>query len=146
MIYQIKNIHSSITPCERGQDEKPKLVSNSTVTIVELAKVIQGTFHQGKTELFGETAGSKCFWMVLVIITYAVIKGASRWNQTDLDIIFLNGDAVDKMLGKQTFLTIKELPRNVELAENSFMADFKGSNLFFFIRRLELSTKLFRKT
>ena len=49
MIYQIKGINSSIAPCEKGQYEKTKLVSNSTVTIVELAKVAQGTFHQGKT-------------------------------------------------------------------------------------------------
>ena len=102
IIYQIKNIHFSITPGERGQNEKPKLVSNSIDTIVELAKVVQGTFHPGKTELFGETAGSKFFCMALVVITYSVIKGASRWNQTDLDIIILNGDAVYKMLGKQT--------------------------------------------
>ena len=73
MIYQIKNIHFSITPCEKGQNEKPKLVSNSTVTVVELAKVVQGTFHQRKTELFGETAGCKFFCMVLVVITYSVI-------------------------------------------------------------------------
>ena len=49
MIYQIKGINSSIAPCEKGQYEKTKLVSNSTVTIVERAKVAQGTFHQGKT-------------------------------------------------------------------------------------------------
>ena len=62
-----------------------------------LCKVVQGSFNQGNA-MFGETAGIQCACMALFAISYSTLKEVNRWDQFDLDIILINGDALYKTL------------------------------------------------
>ena len=100
-------------------------------------KVCSRNISSRKTELFGETARSQCSCMTLAAIACSVIKKIGRWDRTDLDIILSNGDVVsgkqtkNTNIGKQTFLIVEELPRNVELTGKGFMTECKENKCVF---------------
>lgn len=57
-----------------------------------LLNSMQGSFHQGNIEKFGDTAGRQCTCMALFAIAYASFKKLNIWGKCDLDIILVNGD------------------------------------------------------
>ena len=58
-----------------------------------LCKIVQGSFNQGNS-MIEETAGIQCAWMALFAISYSTLKEVNRWDQFDLEIISINGDAL----------------------------------------------------
>ena len=89
-----------------------------------LSKVVQGSFNQGNA-MFGETAGIQCACMALFAISYSTLKEVNRWDQFDLDIILINGDALYKSLRRQTLLTVEDLPRDFKMGEETVFAQFR---------------------
>ena len=89
-----------------------------------LYKVVQGSFNQGNA-MFGETAGIQCACMALFAISYSTLKEVNRWDQFDLDIILINGDALYKSLRRQTLLTVEDLPRDFKMGEETAFAQFR---------------------
>ena len=89
-----------------------------------LCKVVQGSFNQGNS-MFGERAGIQCACMPLFAISYSTLKEVNRWDQFDLDIILINGDALYKRLRRQILLTVEDLPRNFKMGEETVFAQFQ---------------------
>ena len=75
--------------------------------------------------MFGETAGIQCACMALFAISYSTLKEVNRWDQFDLDIILINGDALYKSLRRQTLLTVEDLPRYFKMGEETVFAQFR---------------------
>ena len=93
-----------------------------------LCKVVQGSFNHGNA-MFGETAGIQCTCMTIYLhvfaISYSSVKDVNRWDQFDLDIILINGDALYKSLRRQTLLTVEDLPRDFKMGEETVFAQFR---------------------
>ena len=89
-----------------------------------LRKVVQGPFNQGNA-MFVETAGIQCTCMTLFAISYSTLKSVNRWDQFDLDIILINGDALYKILRRQTLLTVEDLPRDFKMGEETVFVQFR---------------------
>ena len=85
-----------------------------------LCKVVQGPFNQENT-MFGETGCILAFFA----ISYSTLKEVNRWDQFDLDIILINGDALYKSLRRQTLLTVEDLPRDFKMGEETVFAQFR---------------------
>ena len=66
---------------------------------------------------FWETAGIRCACMTLFAISYSTITEINRSDQSDLDILLVNGDALYKTFIRQTLLTAEDLLRNFDLGE-----------------------------
>ena len=92
-----------------------------------LCKVVQGSFNHGNA-MFEETAGIQCTCMTIYLhvfaISYSSVKDVNRWDQFDLDIILINGDALYKSLRKQTLLRVKNLPRYLKIDEKTVFVQF----------------------
>ena len=88
-----------------------------------LCKVVQGSFNHGNA-MFGETAGIQCACMTLFAISYSTLKDVNRWDQFDLDIILINGDALYKSLRRQTLLRVENLPRYFKMDEETVFVQF----------------------
>ena len=69
-------------------------------------------------------AGIQCTCMTLFAISYSTLKSVNRWDQFDLDIILINGDALYKSLRRQTLLTVEDLPRDFKMGEETVFAQF----------------------
>ena len=91
-----------------------------------LFKVVQGSFNQGNA-MFVETADIQCACIALFAISYSTLKGVNRWDQFDLDIILINGDALYKSLRRQTLLTVEDLPRDLKMDEETVFAKHRES-------------------
>ena len=87
--------------------------------------------------LFGETAGIQCTCMTLFEISYSTLKSVNRWDQFDLDIILINGDALYKSLRRQILLTVEDLPRDFEMGEETVFAQFRVNKYAIFNRGLQ---------
>ena len=83
-------------------------------------KLVQGSFNQGVWMYV-------CIWacMTLLAISYLTLKEVNRWDQFDLDIILINGDALYKSLRRQTLLTVEDLPRDFKMGEETAFAQFR---------------------
>ena len=55
-------------------------------------EVAEGLYNQGNA-LFGETSGIQCAFAALFGISYSIIKKINGWDQSDLDIVSVNGNA-----------------------------------------------------
>ena len=55
--------------------------------------------------------------MELFVNSHSTIKVMNRWNQSDLDIVLVNGDALYKTLRRQTFLSAEDLPIDFDLGK-----------------------------
>ena len=65
----------------------------------EEIKSVQGSFHQGNLEKFGETAGIQCSSNCFFAICYAQFRKLSLWKTHDLDYVLHQGDLNFKKLG-----------------------------------------------
>ena len=101
-----------------------------------LCKVVQGSFNQ-ENAMFGETASIQCACIALFAISYSTLKKVNRWDQVDLDIILINGDALHKTLRRQTLLTIEDLPRDFKMDEETVFAQFRENKYGIFIWGLQ---------
>ena len=75
-----------------------------------LVNSIQGSFHLGNVEKFGDTAGRQCTCMVLFAIAYASFKRLRIWKKCELDVILMNGDQLYKSLDRIDSLSVTDLP------------------------------------
>ena len=63
-----------------------------------LEKIVHGSFHQGNSQLFGETAGIQCACNALYALCWTQIKQIFHWVRRDLDHILVEGDNLYKSL------------------------------------------------
>lgn len=63
--------------------------------------------------------------MALFAISYSAMKEISTWDQSDLDIVLVNGDTFYKTLGRLTLLTTEDLSKNLELSEETLFPQFR---------------------
>ena len=75
-----------------------------------IERVVQGSFHQGNRELFGETAGIQCACNFLYALCWIQIKQIFHWGKSDLDHILAEGDCLYKSLGTLDMLSAGQLP------------------------------------
>ena len=61
----------------------------------------------------------------IICNSYSIIKTLNRWDQPDLDIVLVNGDALHKILRRQTLLTAEDLPRKFDLGDDKVYPHFK---------------------
>lgn len=64
------------------------------ITSYEILKSVQGPFHEGNVELFGETAGRQCACNALFSLCWAFVKKISLWKFFDLDNILIKDDKI----------------------------------------------------
>ena len=74
-----------------------------------IERVVQGSFHQGNRELFGETAGIQCACNSLYALCWVQIKQIFHWGKSDLDHILVEGDCLYKSLGTLVMLSADQL-------------------------------------
>ena len=106
-----------------------------------LCKVVKGHFNQ-ENVVFGETAGIQCACMALFAIFYSTLKEISRCDQSDVDIVLVNGDALYKTLASRTLLTAEYLPRNFELSSKPRKLNNRAC-LLSIIKYLRTCSKMF---
>ena len=63
--------------------------------------------------------------MEIIAISYSSNNEISRWDQSDLDIVLVNGDTFYKTLGRLTLLTAEDLSKNLELSEETLFPRFR---------------------
>ena len=71
----------------------------------------------------------QCPCMALFAISYLTLTEVNRWDQFDLDIILINGDALYKSLRRQRLLTVEDLPRDFKMGEETVFVQF-GENKY----------------
>ena len=74
-----------------------------------LANSIQGSFHQGNVEKFGDTAVRQYTCMALFAIAYASFKRLGIWQKCGLDVILMNGGQLCKSLDRTDYLRVIDL-------------------------------------
>ena len=75
-----------------------------------LEKIVHGSFHQGNSQLFGETAGIQCACNALYALCWTQIKQIFHWVRRDLDHILVEGDNLYKSLHTSVMLSVTQLP------------------------------------
>ena len=86
-----------------------------------ILKSVLGNFNQGN-ERFGNTVantGSQCACNALFSIFWSNIRSVSFWTTNDLDKILIEGDRIYKALNRQGYLSVDDLPTDIEIAEFS---------------------------
>ena len=63
-----------------------------------LEKIVHGCFHQGNSQLFGETAGIQCACNALYALCWTQIKQIFHWVRRGLDHILVEGCNLYKSL------------------------------------------------
>ena len=76
---------------------------------------MQGSFHQGNRELFGETAGIQRACNSLHALCWVQIKQIFHWSKSDSDHILAEGDCLYKSLGTLDMLSVDQLPGFVKM-------------------------------
>ena len=95
----------------------------------DLLKSVQGSFSQGKVGMFGETAGRQCARNALFSICWSVVREISCWTTQDLDHILIQGDDLYKSLNKESFLSVDDLPREIQIFKYTISVEMKVENL-----------------
>ena len=80
-----------------------------------LEKIVHGSFHQGNSQLFGETAGIQCACNALYALCWTQIKQIFHWVRRDLDHILVEGDNLYKSLHTSDMLSVDQLPAFVKM-------------------------------
>eukprot|EP00111_Clytia_hemisphaerica_P017724 TCONS_00052432-protein len=88
-------------------------------------KSVQGSFHQGNLERFGETAGIQCSSNCFFAICYAQLRKLSLWKTHDLDYVLHQGDLNFKKLGiTGQSPYIEEFSKTIEIGNSTCTLDF----------------------
>ena len=90
---------------------------------------LQGSLHQADA-IFGKNAGRQCVSNCLIAVAFNSKKSANEWDATDMDNILMTGNELYSYLQasstiQQTYLLINELPRNLEVFNNTFIFYFE---------------------
>ena len=80
-----------------------------------LEKTVHGSFRQGNSQLFGETAGIQCACNALYALCWTQIKQIFHWVRRDLDHILVEGDNLYKSLHTSDMLSVDQLPAFVKM-------------------------------
>ena len=80
-----------------------------------LANSIQGPFHQGNVERFGDTAGRHCPCMSLFAMAYDSFKRLGIWNKCDFDVVLMKGDQLYKCLDRTDYLSVTDLSETFQV-------------------------------
>ena len=80
-----------------------------------LANGIQGSFHQGNVEKFGDTAGRHCTCMSLFAIAYDSFKRLGIWNKCDLGVVLMRGDQLYKSLDRTDSLSVTDFSETFQV-------------------------------
>ena len=80
-----------------------------------LEKIVHGFFHQGNSQLFGETAGIQCACNALYALCWTQIKQIFHWVRRDLDHILVEEDNLYKSLHTSDMLSVDQLPAFVKM-------------------------------
>ena len=80
-----------------------------------LVNSMQGSFHQGNVEKFGDTTGRQCTCMALFEIAYGSFKRLGIWKKCNLDVILMNGDMLYKSLDRTNYLSVTDLPESFQV-------------------------------
>ena len=80
---------------------------------------MQGSFHQGNGELFGETAGIQCACNSLYALCWVQIKQIFHWSKSDLNHILVEGDCLYKSLGTLDMGSANQLPGLVKISTHN---------------------------
>ena len=75
-----------------------------------LEKIVHGSFHQGNSQLFGETAGIQCACNALYALCWTQIKQIFHWVRRDLDHILVDVDNLYKGLHTSDMLSVDQVP------------------------------------
>ena len=79
-----------------------------------VSKSAQDDFNQGNVALFVHTAGKKCACNALFSLCWSVVGKVSIWKSYDLDNTLIKGEKRYKLLNKDDFLNVNELPRRIK--------------------------------
>ena len=71
---------------------------------------MHGSFHQRKSQLFGETPGIHCACNALYALCWTQIKQIFNWVRRDLGHILVEGDNSHKSLHTPDMVSIDQLP------------------------------------
>ena len=85
---------------------------------------IQGSFHQGNVEKFGDTSGRQSTCMTLFAIAYPSFKRLGIWNNCDLDVILMNENQSYKSLDRTDYLTVTDLPETFQVESIQVNAEY----------------------
>ena len=75
-----------------------------------LEKIVHESFHQGNSQLFGETAGIQCACNALYALYWTQIKQIFHWVRRDLDHILVDVDNLYKGLHTSDMLSVDQVP------------------------------------
>ena len=92
-------------------------------------RTVQGSFNQGNVALFGETAGRQCACNALFSICWSVVREISFWKTINLDFILVEDDKLYKCLNFQDYLSIDQLPRQVQMFRHTVNLEILEENL-----------------
>ena len=99
------------------------LLSIRDYTII---KVVQDSHHQGDVR-YGASRGIQCSCMLLISVSWTLLKPPGLWNKFDLDCILGKGNQLFRFIGKFRYFGVEDLPQefmiancpiNVELLES----------------------------
>ena len=106
-----------------------KTKRNQTNQLRITKNYLQGSLHQADT-IFGDNAGRQCVSNCLTAAAYNSKKRANEWDTTDMDNILIAGSELYSYLQasstmQKTYLLINELPRNLEVFNDTFTFYFE---------------------
>ena len=87
-------------------------------------RVVQGSFHQGNREFFGETAGIQCACNSLYALCWVQIKQIFHWGKSDLDHILVEEDCLYKSLGTFDMFSADQLPEFVKMFSHNILVRY----------------------
>ena len=79
----------------------------------------------------------------LFAISYSTLKEVNRWDQFDLDIIMVNGDALYKTLSRRTLLSVEDLSTDFMMGEETVIVQFQENKYGIFNWDLQKCMLLF---
>lgn len=86
---------------------------------VNILKSVQGTFHQGNTQVLGSETGTQCVCNALFAICWMSIKNVAFWCTSDLDYILYEGINLYRICGyTNQYLNVDEIPSEVTIENN----------------------------
>ena len=89
----------------------------------EFYKVICGSFNQG-IEKFGDAAGQQCAAILLYSVAFKVVKDVRYWDRDTLDSLVEHGTELYRIIGKNEFLAVEDLPNVVKIFDQPIHMDF----------------------
>ena len=91
----------------------------------EFTKVICGTFNQGNNPIFGNMVGNQYCAIAFYNLAFSIVKDVSYWQRDTLESILEHDTSLYEKLGKDGFITVEELPYQVEIFNVPVSVEFK---------------------